>query len=115
VDKSGDMDISEMALSRVLEGIRNARWNVKTALSNEWIIAVIQALRTARTTIARYEAMAECGPFIDIVFDRIPDKDGANFIEVENQDGASISVGQWLIRERDGRVVLRIPTGGTGE
>lgn len=45
--------------------------------------------------------------YIDVVFDRLPDQDGANFIEVEDMKGASIKVGEWWARQ-DGTVALRI-------
>lgn len=44
---------------------------------------------------------------IDIVFDRFPDAEGADFIEVENSDGASIKFGEWVQRE-DGTVAIRL-------
>lgn len=47
--------------------------------------------------------------FIDIVFDKIPSHDPAVFIEVENDKGASISLGAWINRE-DGYAVLRFPS-----
>lgn len=47
--------------------------------------------------------------FIDIVFDRMPDENGACFIEVENDRGESISVGEWIERP-NGQAVLRIKT-----
>lgn len=55
--------------------------------------------------------------YIDIVFDERPsphyDKDGqhpsGHFLEVEDQEGKSISIGDWLERE-DNYWVLRIPT-----
>lgn len=45
---------------------------------------------------------------IDIVFDRLPDADGANFVEVEDASGASIKIGEWVTRP-DGYVALRVP------
>lgn len=44
---------------------------------------------------------------IDIVFDRAPGPDSPRFIEVENDEGRSISAGNWLKRD-DGHWVLRI-------
>jgi hypothetical protein len=52
--------------------------------------------------------------YIDIVFERMPDHEGANFIEVEDASGASIRAGKWLLRE-DGYVALRIQNGPTLE
>lgn len=49
------------------------------------------------------------GPFIDIVFDGPPSHDGGRFVEVENHEGKSISVGQWIKRV-DGYWALRINT-----
>ncbi len=46
---------------------------------------------------------------IDIVFDGPPGHIAGRFVEVENQDGHSISVGEWIERD-DGYWVLRIET-----
>lgn len=40
--------------------------------------------------------------YIDIVFDGPPSNIGGRFIEVENEHGASISVGQWIAPEPEG-------------
>ena len=45
---------------------------------------------------------------IDIVFDGPPGPVTGRFVEVENEEGKSISVGEWVERE-DGYWVLRIP------
>lgn len=45
--------------------------------------------------------------FVDIVFDKFPDHDGAKFIEVENSEGKSICFGEWVKRP-DGYAALRI-------
>lgn len=44
---------------------------------------------------------------IDIVFDRLPDHDGANFIETEDKHGHGVKVGEWVTRP-DGHAALRI-------
>ena len=36
--------------------------------------------------------------FIDVVFDGPPDHDAGRFVEVENADGKSINVGEWIDR-----------------
>ncbi len=46
---------------------------------------------------------------MDIVFDGPPGPVAGRFVEVENEDGASISIGAWIERG-DGFWVLRIPT-----
>ena len=46
--------------------------------------------------------------YIDIVFDGPPAPDGGRFVEVENEAGQSISVGEWIDRG-DGLWALRIP------
>lgn len=48
------------------------------------------------------------GPYIDIVFDGPPAPESGRFIEVENEAGASIKVGEWIERP-DGYWALRIP------
>ena len=48
--------------------------------------------------------------FIDIVFDQLPGPDGARLIEVENPEGASIAIGEWVTR-KDGYAALRIKKG----
>lgn len=35
-------------------------------------------------------------PYIDIVFDGPPDHESGRFVEVENEEGQSISVGEWI-------------------
>ncbi len=46
---------------------------------------------------------------IDIVFDGAPEPpDFPTFVEVEDMDGKSINIGEWLKRD-DGYWVLRIP------
>ena len=46
--------------------------------------------------------------YIDIVFDGPPAHESGRFIEVEDDAGNSISVGEWVARN-DGYWVLRIP------
>jgi hypothetical protein len=46
---------------------------------------------------------------IDIVFDGPPGPESGRFIEVEDSEGNSISLGDWVCRE-DGYWVLRITT-----
>lgn len=48
-------------------------------------------------------------PFIDIVFDGPPSHEAPRFLEVENHEGKSICVGQWVKRV-DGYWALRIPS-----
>ncbi len=45
--------------------------------------------------------------YIDIVFDGLPGPEGPRFIEVENDQGASINAGEWIERD-DGFAALRI-------
>lgn len=45
---------------------------------------------------------------INIVFDGPPDHDAPRFVEVEDESGNSISIGEWLPRV-DGNWALRIP------
>ncbi len=45
---------------------------------------------------------------VDIVFDGPPGPDAGRFVEVENESGASISLGEWVERD-DGFWALRIP------
>lgn len=44
---------------------------------------------------------------INVVFDGTPAPEGGRFVEVETDDGHSISIGQWLERS-DGNWALRI-------
>jgi hypothetical protein len=44
---------------------------------------------------------------VDVVFDGPPGPESGSFIEVEDQTGASIRVGQWIERD-DGYWVLRL-------
>jgi hypothetical protein len=45
--------------------------------------------------------------YIDIVFDGEPGAKGPRFVEVENNEGQSIRIGEWIKRQ-DGYWVLRI-------
>ena len=46
--------------------------------------------------------------FIDVVFDGPPSHEAGRFVEVEDPNGASIAVGEWIDRG-DGLWALRIP------
>jgi hypothetical protein len=46
--------------------------------------------------------------FIDIVFDGAPGPDAPRFVEVEDANGKSIKLGEWVPRP-DGYWALRIP------
>ena len=50
--------------------------------------------------------------FIDIVFDGPPSHESGRFVEVEDADGKSISIGEWVTRpgDPDGWAALRITT-----
>jgi hypothetical protein len=45
--------------------------------------------------------------FVDIVFDGPPGPESGRFIEVENQHGRSVNIGEWIHRP-DGFWALRI-------
>ena len=51
--------------------------------------------------------MTDQNKFIDIVFDGPPSHISGRFVEVENEKGHSISIGEWVHRP-DGYWVLRI-------
>lgn len=46
--------------------------------------------------------------YTDIVFDGPPGPESGRFVEVEDQDGKSRSIGKWVERD-DGFWVLRLP------
>lgn len=46
-------------------------------------------------------------PFLDIVFDGPPSHESGRFVEVEESDGRSVSVGEWIDRG-DGLWALRL-------
>jgi hypothetical protein len=46
--------------------------------------------------------------YIDVVFDGPPSRQSGRFVEVENSNGASISVGEWIDRG-NGLWALRLP------
>lgn len=52
--------------------------------------------------------MGQAVTHMDIVFDRAPGHDAPRFVEVEDENGRGISVGEWVIRA-DGLWALRIP------
>ena len=61
---------------------------------------------------ATKEAAREHGPaFINIVF--VGEPHALEFVEIEDDDGKGIRVGEW--RDRDAYRILRIPYGGGGE
>ena len=45
---------------------------------------------------------------VDIVFDAPPGPTAGRFVEVEDENGASINLGEWIERD-DGYWALRIP------
>lgn len=47
------------------------------------------------------------GKFVDIVFDAPPGHESGRFVEVEDETGKSITLGEW-IRRPDGYWALRI-------
>ncbi len=65
-------------------------------------------LETAKAGLARARARAAVA-LVDIVFDGPPGAVPGRFVEVENAEGRSISLGEWIERP-DGYWVLRIPT-----
>lgn len=52
--------------------------------------------------------------YVDIVFDGPPSAQAGRFVEVENPQGESVKVGEWIERP-DGYWVLRIPQDKTLE
>jgi hypothetical protein len=52
--------------------------------------------------------------YIDVVFDGPPGPEPGRFVEVEDMDGASIRLGEWVQRD-DGYWVLRITWTAIGE
>mgnify|MGYP001585273625 CR=1 FL=1 len=74
---------------------------------------LVARVREQDTEIARlkeeFSHNEKAEPYIDIVFDGPPAHESGRFVEVENKDGKSVSVGHWI--ERDGgywalRIVL---------
>lgn len=55
------------------------------------------------------EKATEPTAFVDIMFDGPAHKINSHFVEVENDQGASIKIGEW-VKRGDGYWVLRIPT-----
>ena len=56
----------------------------------------------------RMEAAAHEVELVDVVFDGPPGHVAGRFVEVENSDGQSVRVGEWVQRP-DGYWVLRMP------
>lgn len=56
--------------------------------------------------LARIKPVYE-GRFIDVVFDGPPSHESGRFVEVENERGEGVSVGEWIDRG-DGMWALRI-------
>ena len=65
----------------------------------------VDALEKGILAIQKYKALKQ---YIDIVFDGPPGPVCGRFIDVEDADGKSINLGEW-IRRKDGYCVLRIP------
>ena len=69
----------------------------------------------AFATIAAYVAQLErplpdeVAEAVDVVFDGPPNHEGGRFVEVENLDGASVSIGEWIDRG-NGYWALRLLT-----
>jgi energy-coupling factor transporter ATP-binding protein EcfA2 len=55
-----------------------------------------------------FAAYTEAPRFIDVVFDGPPGHESGRFVEVEDESGASVSVGEWVDRG-NGLWALRIP------
>ncbi len=49
----------------------------------------------------------EVNGYIDVVFDGPPDHEAGRFVEVEDPEGASVKVGEWVERD-DGYWALRL-------
>ena len=88
--KSGEPPVSELQDALAL-------WDINQRPT--WVQPIVDAARR----VANPE-------LIDIVFDGPPSHESGRFVEVENQDGHSISVGEWIERD-DGYWVLRLPLG----
>lgn len=61
---------------------------------------------TARAAAERRVKSWERGAYLDILFSKRP-TEGGEFVEVENEEGRSVNVGEWLQRE-EGLWALRI-------
>ena len=64
------------------------------------------------TTLATLRALLDRAPTLHIVFDGPPSHESGRFVEVENDAGASVSVGEWTERP-DGFWDLTIPDART--
>jgi hypothetical protein len=87
--------------------------NIAIAMSltnDEAYRTFISGAKTAYAQAMDYAEMATpvTSP-INIIFDGPPGPDSAKFVEVENDDGVSISIGDWSERE-DNLWALRITT-----
>lgn len=101
-----------MAAEQVTEVYRATqsgdRWNVRFEPEDEEVLSgdgeVIGTVRRGEAVgpITRTE-----GQYIDVVFDGPPGPESGRFVEVEDQSGASVSVGEWIERD-DGYWVLRM-------
>lgn len=64
-------------------------------------------MRAELRELVRVYRTRQSGPYFDVVFDGPPGHEAGRFVEVENSEGISIRVGEWLQRP-DGYWALRI-------
>jgi hypothetical protein len=80
-----------------------ARWH---EARREYLAARAAVVGTIERQGWRTPTMA--AGFVDIVFDTAPGPDAPRFVEVEDDQGRSVSYGRWVERD-DGHWALRIP------
>lgn len=94
--------------------IANASGGDWSKQSPEWVAAA-ERWRDGYSTPTMHDAPPAPPPrTIDVVFDGPPGHEAGRLVEVEDENGHSIKIGEWIDR-RDGMWALRIPIGSATE
>ncbi len=76
-------------------------------LRKAWRASAVRYSLKLEKEIEALKEKLDTSDFIDVVFDGPPSHESGRFVEVENPEGKSISIGEWIERE-DGCWALRI-------
>lgn len=108
-DRVFEIDWDRGGVEEVLDCIVGGRLVTRDVHYGAWRLVDSPDPDFAPAEPAEEETKAEVGrDFVEIVFDGPPEAVSGRFVEVENPQGASISIGEWIDRG-DGFWALRIP------
>jgi hypothetical protein len=102
-----DMTVDEATAAYLTEAAARVRTN---RYWGSGVSACIASLLDGAATALRSPHASACDdlrPYIDVVFDGPPSYESGRFVEVEDPDGRSVRVGEWVERG-DGLWALRL-------